>query len=103
MKSNFCSASICLLLFTVVYQHQVWSTRVYICFLILFLVFVLTHLFLCVLIRAYDVGDPVYFVDDTGNEDWYIVTRINMLTTVSCLRTSTAVCLPENVMRRAFS
>lgn len=35
--------------------------------------------------RAYDVGDPVYFVDDTGGEDWYIVTRINMLTTVSKL------------------
>lgn len=32
--------------------------------------------------RAYDVGDPVYFVDDTGIEDWYIVTRINLLTTV---------------------
>ena len=32
--------------------------------------------------RAYDVGDPVFFVDDTGIEDWYIVTRINLLTTV---------------------
>ena len=38
--------------------------------------------FFLFLLRAYDVGDPVYFVDDTGNEDWYIVTRINMLTTV---------------------
>ncbi|CAM9337890.1 unnamed protein product [Scytosiphon promiscuus] len=32
--------------------------------------------------KAYDVGDPVFFVDDTGSEDWYIVTRINMLTTI---------------------
>eukprot|EP00752_Nemacystus_decipiens_P010393 g9262.t1 len=32
--------------------------------------------------KAYDVGDPVFFVDDTGGEDWYVVTRINMLTTV---------------------
>lgn len=45
-------------------------------------VFHLPFLSCFVVRRAYDVGDPVFFVDDTGIEDWYIVTRINMLTTV---------------------
>lgn len=32
---------------------------------------------------AYDVGDTVCFVNDTGDLDMFTVTRINMLTTVS--------------------
>ncbi|CAN0450595.1 unnamed protein product, partial [Laminaria digitata] len=51
-------------------------------------------------LRAYDVGDPVYFVDDTGNEDWYIVTRINMLTTVFRRWDGQATLLANNIMAK---
>eukprot|EP00903_Cladosiphon_okamuranus_P008455 g8124.t1 len=50
--------------------------------------------------KAYDVGDPVFFVDDTGGEDWYVVTRINMLTTVFRRWDGQATMIANNLMAK---
>ncbi|CAN0115611.1 unnamed protein product, partial [Phaeothamnion confervicola] len=49
----------------------------------------------CFVTRAYDVGDRIFFVDDSNVEQNYTVSRINMLTTIFKRFDDMNVCYPN--------